>query len=203
MSTLLALRVTWASELLGALGIIPGPANMAAVVAWECAEGGGFGNVAAYNPLNTTEDMPGAFSINEVGVKAYASYEDGLTATVRTLQFGAYGLVTEDLRDGADPYIVAQAIGDSPWGTPGELVSACVPEAEQAVADYWQPPGEVTMFIKATNGTYYEKVTHQGESWLHEVPPNLAGTIPSSMVVTDNASGGWLNRYSEKIIPAA
>lgn len=67
-----------------------------------------------------------------------------------------------------------------------------------------EPPEETSMFIESHDGkALYEKVVHQGESWLHQLPANLVGTVPAAMVVKDNANGGWLNRYAGKIIPAA
>ena len=56
------------------------------------------------------------------------------------------------------------------------------------------------MFLKANNGIYYQFVTHQGEPWLWEVAANLTSTIPTSAVILDTPGGGWLNRYTDKII---
>jgi hypothetical protein len=65
------------------------------------------------------------------------------------------------------------------------------------------PTEAQAMFLKANNGNYYQFVTHQGEPWLWELAPNLVSTVPTSAVIVDNPAGGWLNRFSGKIIPAA
>jgi hypothetical protein len=61
--------------------------------------------------------MPGATSFNSVGVKNYASYRDGLTATLRTLTNGRYEPIIAALRRGGSADAVARAIAASPWGT--------------------------------------------------------------------------------------
>jgi hypothetical protein len=81
--------------------------------AWQRAEG----TPAAFNPLATTRHAPGATDMNEVGVKNFRSYEQGLQATIDTLRNGLYGNVLAALRDGTSATRVAQAIADSPWGT--------------------------------------------------------------------------------------
>ena len=94
--------------------------NMAAIIAWEMAEGGHWYNSAHYNPLNTTWRMPGATSMNSVGVKAYLSWAQGLAATVNTFHNGLYEGILAALRAGNDAQAVADAVAASPWGT--ELV---------------------------------------------------------------------------------
>ncbi len=46
---------------------------------------------AAFNPLATTQPHAGATSWNSVGVKEYASFQDGVDATVETLDPRTYG----------------------------------------------------------------------------------------------------------------
>jgi len=65
---------TWAEALLGSLGDQASPENMRALIAWERAEGGHWANSARFNPLNTTQPEPGSWSMNSVGVQAYASW---------------------------------------------------------------------------------------------------------------------------------
>lgn len=111
--------LTWSHALLSALGMPQTSENVAAIVAWELAEGGHWHNSAYYNPLNTTQPMPGATSMNSVGVKAYRSWAQGLEATVKTLHNGYYGGILAALRKGDDAMAVSQAVAASPWGTPG------------------------------------------------------------------------------------
>ena len=110
-------QVTWARALLRALDKPLTVQNVAAVTAWEMAEGGHWYNTAHYNPLNTTWRMPGATSMNSVGVKAYTSWEQGFQATILTLRNGLYGEILAALERGDDAQAVADAVASSPWGT--------------------------------------------------------------------------------------
>ena len=110
-------QLTWARALLVAMRLPVTADNVAAITAWEMAEGGHWYNTAYYNPLNTTQSMPGATVFNSVGVKAYTSWRQGLEATVKTLRNGYYGDIIEALRRGNDSTAVAAAVGASPWGT--------------------------------------------------------------------------------------
>ena len=75
-------QLTWAQALLVAMRFPVTADNIAAITAWEMAEGGHWYNTAYYNPLNTTQSMPGATVFNSVGVKAYTSWKQGLEATI-------------------------------------------------------------------------------------------------------------------------
>lgn len=110
-------QLTWAKALLVAMRLPVTADNVAAITAWEMAEGGHWYNTAYYNPLNTTQSMPGATVFNSVGVKAYTSWKQGLEATVKTMKNGYYGGIIEALRRGNDATAVAAAVGASPWGT--------------------------------------------------------------------------------------
>jgi hypothetical protein len=110
-------QLTWARALLVAMRFPVTADNVAAVTAWEMAEGGHWYNTAYYNPLNTTQGMPGATVFNSVGVKAYTSWKQGLEATMITLKNGYYGGILDALRRGNDATAVAAAVGASPWGT--------------------------------------------------------------------------------------
>jgi len=108
---------TWAKELLQRAGLPVTASNIAAIVAWEVAEGGHWYNTAYYNPLNTTMPAAGATPMNSVGVKAYTSWEQGFAATIATLRNGFYDGVLAALRAGNNPRAVAAAVAASPWGT--------------------------------------------------------------------------------------
>ncbi len=110
-------QLTWARALLIAMRFPVTADNVAAIAAWEMAEGGHWYNTAYYNPLNTTQSMPGATVFNSVGVKAYTSWKQGLQATMITLRNGYYGGILDALRRGNDSSAVAAAVGASPWGT--------------------------------------------------------------------------------------
>lgn len=101
--------------------------NLWALVSWMQAEGGD----ARWNPLNTTQEMPGATDYNWVGVKNYASFAQGVEATVKTLNFGAdrglygYKPIRRRLRRNAWAYWTLRAVEDSIWGT-GGLALRCL-----------------------------------------------------------------------------
>jgi hypothetical protein len=109
--------LTWAKALLQQLDMPLTGDNVAALVAWEMAEGGHWHNTAHYNPLNTTQPMPGATPMNSVGVKAYRSWSQGFEATIITLRNGYYERILAALRAGDDAVEVAHAVAASPWGT--------------------------------------------------------------------------------------
>lgn len=104
---------TFANDLLTELKLPGTEQNIRAVVAWATAEG----TKAANNPLATTRNAPGATNFNSVGVKNYATYTDGLRATVDTIHNGRYTNIIEALTLGRDANAVASAVASSPWGT--------------------------------------------------------------------------------------
>jgi hypothetical protein len=89
--------------------------NLIVMVAWAQQEN----TSAAWNPLATTYDEPGATLFNSAGVKNYVSLGQGLDAVVGTLRRGfsafGYGAIIEDLRVCADPITTATAINASSW----------------------------------------------------------------------------------------
>jgi hypothetical protein len=110
---------SWAAALLSAGGWPQTRCNLAAVTAWEQAEGGNWQNTAQFNPLDTTMPEPGSWGINSAGVQAYPSWRAGFTATLATLGNGNYGPILSALSSGASAQAVADAVAASPWGTSG------------------------------------------------------------------------------------
>ena len=103
----------WAGLFLSRLGAPACHDNMVLVVAWESIEF----TMARFNPLSTTYRMPGATDFNWAGVKNFISLDQGLRATVATLNLPyptyGYGEIVKDLRACAAPAITAQAINRS------------------------------------------------------------------------------------------
>jgi len=111
--------VQWARDFLTKLNLPVTSENVRAISAWEQAEG----TKAAFNPLATTQSgFPGETRFNSVGVKNYASYQDGIDANVHAITNGRYTNVLDALRAGNSAQAVAQAIADSPWGTHGGVL---------------------------------------------------------------------------------
>jgi hypothetical protein len=106
--------VGWARDFLSKLGMPITSENVKAVTAWEQAEG----TKASFNPLATTQSgFSGETRFNSVGVKNYATYQDGIDANVHALTNGRYANILAALQAGNNATAVAQAIKDSPWGT--------------------------------------------------------------------------------------
>lgn len=142
-------KATWAAALFTMLNITPTNNNMQGMVGWEGAEGGHWGNNARYNPLNTTQGLPGASSINSVGVKSYESWAQGLVATAQTLTNGHYGPILSALHSGT-PAEIAAAIGSSPWGTGATLVAQTISSAPTNLGGTRVPGVGVTNYAVTT-----------------------------------------------------
>jgi hypothetical protein len=130
-------RSEWAADLLRRMDLPVTRENLAALVAWQRAEGGHVHNTARFNPLNTTYDRPGDHPVNSVGVRAYRNRASGLHATELTLRNGLYGPVLRALRNGTSAERVARAVAASRWGTTA-LVLSCLAEAREEVAREWK-----------------------------------------------------------------
>jgi hypothetical protein len=100
----------WAATLLQRLGIPQSPGALQALVGWERAEGGHWNNSARYNPLNTTQRMPGYKTFQSVGqgsapIGIYNSWQQGIDATIKTLRNGRYGGILKALQAGNPPSV--------------------------------------------------------------------------------------------------
>ncbi len=116
----------FAVSVLKGLGIKPSRGAVQAMVGWQKAEGGHWNNDARHNPLNTTQPEPGAGNTGTQGnIKVYTDWGQGVKATVTTLKNGRYQPILDALAQG-NPSGVAQAIGQTPWGTGGGLVARTI-----------------------------------------------------------------------------
>jgi hypothetical protein len=110
--------VQWAKDFLNKINMPVTSENMRLMVAWQKAEG----TKARFNPLATTQGgFAGSTKFNSVGVKNFATYQDGIDANAKVIRNGLYENVLAALRKGTSAEEVAQAIAASPWGT-GHLV---------------------------------------------------------------------------------
>jgi hypothetical protein len=105
----------WAGLFMTTMHLSSCHSNMVAMVAWQLSEF----TQAAWNPLATTETMPGSTTFNYAGVQNFASIDQGLQATQLTLENGltahGYGAIVSSLRNCADPMTTADAINASDW----------------------------------------------------------------------------------------
>lgn len=107
-------QVSFAKALLQELNIPETPGAIEALVNWQKREKGHWQNSAAYNPLNTTYKGGAVASINKAGVKAYADWEGGVSATAKTLTGNdskkrGYDNIISALKTG-DPQTIQAAI---------------------------------------------------------------------------------------------
>ena len=117
----------WATALLQKMGAPVTSENLSAIMTWMKREGGGGTTTgigaagkktAMYNPLNTTLGAPGATSFNKVGVRNYSSWDQGLQATLDTLQGtrgAGYENIMAALKQGNSATAVLQAVQQSSW----------------------------------------------------------------------------------------
>lgn len=104
----------WISAYLRSAGYPDTPKNRQFLVSWQKWEGGATKNDAAFNYLNTTQDMGGNPSINRFGVRRYSSLDQGAKAFAKTLKNGRYTGLDAALAAG-DPYTKNAVDGLSIW----------------------------------------------------------------------------------------
>ena len=106
-------REEFAKALLDDLGLEPRKQRLTAIVAWASTEN----TLADFNPLATTKTMPGStdFNDNVPPVQNYESFQQGVSATVATLENGYYQRVLDALRDAKRAREILVAVGRSPW----------------------------------------------------------------------------------------
>lgn len=117
-------REAWARDVLAGLGnATPSAATVALMVAWQeaedvCTHACGYSNAwERHNPLNTTQTgFSETGTINGDGVKGYATYQDGVSATLQTLSYGYYTEIVAGLQTN-DPERALRGLYVSPWGT--------------------------------------------------------------------------------------
>lgn len=126
----------WARSLLAADSLPQTSCNVNAVLEWEAREGGGFGNQAAYNPLNLNPPANAGWpGYHAIGAWAFPDAATGLRYTVATLNNGNYGGILAALRAGDDAQRVCDAIMASPWAAShynGTLAASCSGPASSA-----------------------------------------------------------------------
>jgi hypothetical protein len=130
----------FANSLIKGLGATATPGAVDALTTWMRFEGGHWNNSAAYNPLNTTLNMPGSHSINKVGVDAYTNWDQGLEATIKTLtgpnaNSRGYSAIVSAIKSGASKEDILKAINNSAWRT-GKTGGSGAYKFDGASSDY-------------------------------------------------------------------
>lgn len=117
----------FANALLGALGMPDNKTNVNNVVGWETVEGGNWHNTAKFNPLNTSQPEPGSTNFQTgqsgSGVQAYTNWQQGVDATVQTLQNSdpnyGYSQILLDLNTSQPWSNFSSALKSSSWDGSG------------------------------------------------------------------------------------
>lgn len=95
--------------------------HVLAMLAWQAGEN----TKAMHNPLATTIKWPRTSDFNTAGVKNFATFEDGLWASIATFAKPYYDATRPvfERKDATDIELV-NAIASSPWGTGQAAVNA-------------------------------------------------------------------------------
>jgi hypothetical protein len=111
------------NKILQELGAPTSDENLKFLHAWRQSEG----KAGKYNPFNTTQSMPNSTNFNSVGVKNYASMDDGLNATIKTLNNGRYGCIVNGLKNNIGAKKITQDCSNQlkTWGT-GDLIAKVI-----------------------------------------------------------------------------
>lgn len=107
-------RGAFAEAILRGIGAPVSDMNMRSMLAWMTGEN----TKAAFNPLATTRlGFDDAGDFNSAGVRNFKNFEQGVEATLETLNLSYYTDVVAALQQGTTPYELQQLVVASPWGT--------------------------------------------------------------------------------------
>lgn len=130
-------RVEWAKAFLEKIDAPIVRHNLWTLVSWMQAEGGS----AKFNPLNTTQKMPGSTNYNSIGVQNFVSFDQGVEANAKTIlqdKFG-YPSIVDHFRSGDRAVYTLRAIEGSNWGT-GGIATQCLYWVKKYWNDYSTKP---------------------------------------------------------------
>jgi hypothetical protein len=129
-------RGEWGAKFLKEIGARKTLHTRRAMQCWIQAEG----SMARFNPLDCVQVMPGSTPFNWNGgfpVQNYVSLEQGLAATVKTIERPEHGYppILRALRGNDTALEILEALRDSAWGT-GGLAITCLPGVANHLRDY-------------------------------------------------------------------
>jgi hypothetical protein len=161
------------------LGAPTSPGNLKAFAAWAQIEGDG----GTWNPLNTTQTMPGStpLSGNPDGVQNYTSATQGVQATYKTLMNGDYSGILAAMRANQGAAAVANAIEASPWdgsghyGGEGGSLSAIVSGGPSPV------PTGTPLAVSAPSGVGSGTSSSSSSSTAASTPASTSGIFGSGI----------------------
>lgn len=109
---------SWWQNILSGIKAPDTPNNRSNLSAWANCEGG----TATFNPFNTTLPWPRSTCYNSVCVRNYANFQDGLSATISTIDQSNMTPIRQALQGNYNRDAFAAAIDASPWGTSGACI---------------------------------------------------------------------------------
>lgn len=218
-------REQWAVDFLGRLGN-PQPSAEAIemVVEWTLAEDDCLstcqdGHIAAFerhNPLNTTQpSLMETLTINDDGVRGYATRQAGIDAAVQTVTNGLYDDVVRALQAN-DSGRAKQALWASPWAGSHYGYGSAWPtytiqqEAPDAVPPNYQLVSNpisadtsafgvnVRAALNARNGALRHVIIRPGETWSFNAAIGDPEALTLATIV--HPGDGWCNlaaRYAQ------
>lgn len=190
----------------------PTPQTVAFLVEWTIAEDGGDGALVRNNPLNTTicgHNAIGAINGDGAcGAGHYATYEDGVSATVDTLVQGNFSNITAALQ-GNNPDAARTALWASPWAASHYGGGAGWPHVdapEQAPGIASNPISlagdcgyNVQVALDASGGALWDVTLRPGETWSFNAAVGDPALL-SYRMCAGVPGGNWCNaaaRYAQ------
>lgn len=188
MTTTINNPTQFADEVLAGLGIDASKIDVSNIVRWEQYEGGNWNNTAKYNPLNTTQAEPGSVSFDpnasNPNVQAYVDWQQGVDATVATLENGNYGNIIDALKTNQDYPSFAAAVNTSPWGSHLSGADQGLTGIYQGINSAEQSQKELTKSSSPTNLGGFAGILQGMQSLYDPTAPGLIASITS--LGTDN-----------------
>lgn len=181
-----------ATQLLKGIGITPNPDNLRLASGWIQSEGGLVNGTN--NPLNTTLNAPGALgAINGDGVKKFGSLDQGVAADASTLSEAPYAGIRSALQSG-DQNAFINAVGSSPWGTSGSLLSKVLGSSSPAPAAAPAPAAPSPVKLPGGNTTAVPTTPATVQDYLAAIPdPSLLAQQQTAAL--QNTLGKGQNGY--------
>lgn len=171
------------------------------ISAWQQAEN----TSATYNPLATSQDMPGATIFNSHGVKEYTSRDQGLEATVKTLQadYPGYNYILYGIQTN-DSDLALKGLEMSPWGTEINNVKSLLRNTSHVISGKKCPFTDTMAYDSSFYSTGSDAWSGQYNGYHLGVDFTGEGNVyaPFDMTIDQNGGIGFYedpNRYGKFI----
>ena len=175
-------RTAWSISLLNKLHDPLTPANIAFMNKWQKQEG----TSAGYNPLATTQAMPGATNFNDIHgadgriyhVRNYRSAQQGYDATIQTLKY--YKGILAGLASG-NPFGKKDITSDlQEWGSLAKAGPGSKWYDEESSHWYTGKADIAKAIINNVLNTVDTDIKKYGKSWASHLPKDVAAFVASA-----------------------